>query len=89
MRDGLSATGLFFRVDGNLGYLYCYPRRTAINNYYASFLFLGHGVTPTNIFTSTSFLAKRQLRHGGFLTFSPLAAPWFYHGNDEVNMTET
>ncbi len=89
VRDGLSAAGLFFRIDGNLGNLYCYPWRVAINNYNVSFLFLGHGVTPTNIFTSTSFISKRQPMAHGLLTPSLLATPWYHHGNYVVSMTTT
>jgi hypothetical protein len=62
MRYGLSATGLFFRIDGNLGYLYCYPWRTAINNYNVSFLFLGHDITPINIFLIYVILIETSTR---------------------------
>jgi hypothetical protein len=62
MRYGLSAAGLFFRIDGNLGNLYCYPRRAAINNYNVSFLFLGHDITPINIFLIYVILIETSTR---------------------------
>ena len=43
--DGLSLTGLFVRIDGNLSNLYCYPRRAAVNNRNILFFFVGQGIT--------------------------------------------
>jgi hypothetical protein len=77
VRDGLSATGLFFRIDGNLGNLYCYSWRVAIDNYNASFLFLGHGVTPKNICHVYVILIKTSTR-GVWFSGS------FYFGNTMV-----
>jgi hypothetical protein len=49
VRDGLSAAGLFFRIDGNLGNLYCDSWRGSINNCNLSFLFPGQGTPPTHM----------------------------------------
>jgi hypothetical protein len=75
VRDGLSLTGLFVRIDGNLSNLYCYPRRAAVNNRNIFFFFPGQGITFTRIAclchccrnVNMSFSIDYAVQHGGIM----------------------